>query len=87
MFSHGSRTINPEGNSLPTLKLTLTLTVGDNFPRGQLSGYLSSRLLLQYKIYFHKGSVHMLRNIRGSGEMGLSKMLVHNYGGGGGGGG
>ena len=29
----------------------------------------------------------MLRNIRGSGEMGLSKMRAPNYGGGGGGGG
>ena len=44
-------------------KLTLTLT-GSNFPWEQLSGYLSLRLQLQYKIYFHKGSIHILCNHR-----------------------
>ena len=59
------------------LKLTLTLT-GGNFPWGQQSGYLSSRLQLQYKIYFQKGSLHILRNLRG-GRGVVSKMLMHNY--------
>ena len=34
-----SRTVAPEENYPPTLKLILTLTGGDNFLQGQLSGY------------------------------------------------
>ena len=56
-------------------KLTLTLT-RSNFPWEQLSGYLSSRLQLQYKIYFHKGSIHILCN-HSMGEGVASK--IHRY--------
>ena len=40
--ANGSRTIAPEENCLTTTKLTLSQTLtltGDNFSRGQLSGY------------------------------------------------
>ena len=46
--------------------------------------YFSSPLKLQYKIYFQKGSVHILHNLR-TGRQGFSKILKHNYGRGGGG--
>ena len=48
----GSRTINPEENCPPTLKLTLNLTqtlnlTGGDFPWGQLFGYLRIETFLR----------------------------------------